>query len=239
MTISKKIKLDDLPFICDIHSHILPGVDDGFLNLQESLEMLRQYQKNGMKQVVLTPHIDPGTYPRNNEEFLKERFKSFIENIPEDINLGIYLGAEYMCDEKLKTDKNLLFLGKTGVLIEMSYFYQYPYVKETIFALINAGYQPILAHPERYVYLARKMDAFEKFLDMGCLLQLNLLSLTGIYGKRSKIILNHLLRYDMYRYVGSDLHSIRQYQIIKNIKISLRVAKKIEELMYNNQELMS
>lgn len=239
MIFRKKIKLSDLSFSCDIHSHILPGVDDGFLNMKESIEMLQLYQKNGMKQLVLTPHIDPGTYPRNNEDFLNDRFKSFIEEIPANINMDLYLGAEYMCDEKLKADKPFLFIGKTGVLIEMSYFYQYPYLKETIFALVSAGFQPILAHPERYTYLARKLGAFKKFIDMGCLFQLNLLSLSGIYGKRSKIILHHLLDHDMYRYAGSDVHSLRQYKRISDINVSHKLAGKIEELMENNKELLT
>ena len=97
MIFRKKIKLCDLSFSCDIHSHILPGVDDGFLNMKESIEMLQLYQKNGMKQLVLTPHIDPGTYPRNNEFFLKERYDSFVNEIPDNINMELHLSAEYMC----------------------------------------------------------------------------------------------------------------------------------------------
>ncbi len=239
MTIRKSIKLQYLPFICDIHSHILPGVDDGFQSEQDALKILRQYQDDGIKHVVLSPHVDPGMYPKNNETYLTNRFHSFIENLPEDIHLKMYLSAEYMCDEQLQTNRQLLFLGETGVLIEMSYFYQYPYVKETIFALVNAGYQPILAHPERYIYLSKKLDAFDKFIDMECLFQLNLISLSGIYGPRSKIIMHYLFRHNMYSYTGSDVHSLRQYQRIRDIRVSYKLAAKIEELMNNNKQLLS
>lgn len=239
MYFHRGFKLGELPFTCDIHSHILPGVDDGIQDDQEAVNVLRKYQENGIAQVVFTPHVDTGMFPKNNESFLKERFKSFMDILPEDLHIQIHMAAEYMCNETLKIGKDLLILGKTGVLIEMSYFFQYPYIKETIFALMTAGYKPILAHPERYIYLAKKMDAFDKFMDMGCLFQLNLLSLSGVYGIRSKEIMHYLLRENMYSYAGSDVHSHRQFQRLKDTRLSTKLAAKVEELMNNNKELFS
>ena len=102
---------------------------------------------------------------------------------------------------------------------------------------MNEGYKPILAHPERYVYLANQWEVYENYRNMGCRFQLNLLSLSGVYGTESKLIIRHLLEQDMYRYTGTDVHSIRQYRLIRNTEISRKQAAKVEELMHNNREL--
>jgi len=235
---TKKIALRSLPLTCDIHTHILPGVDDGFRTAEDSLELLEQFARNGVSQVIFTPHVDQGMFPENTRSFLQERFSTFKHSLPSGLNINLRLAAEYMCDEFLENaNEPLLCMGDSSVLIEMSYYYISPYIKEVIFAFVNAGYKPILAHPERYVYLSRNLEVFDHFIEMGCRLQLNLLSLSGAYGPESLIILKHLLRNDMYRFTGTDVHSLRQYRLIREIEVDSAQAKKIEALMHNNKML--
>ena len=152
--------------------------------------------------------------------------------------MELHLSAEYMCDEKLKADKPFSLLGKTGVLIEMSYFYQYPYLKETIFALVSAGFQPILAHPKDILTWQENLGLL-KVHRHGMSVSIELIISFRHLRKRSKIILHYLLDHDMYRYAGSDVHSLRQYKRISDIKVSHKLAGKIEELMENNKELLA
>lgn len=235
---TKKIALRSLPLTCDIHTHILPGVDDGFRTVEDSVELLEQFARNGVSQVIFTPHVDQGMFPENTRSFLQERFSAFKKTLPPHLNIDLHLAAEYMCDEFLgNANEPLLCMGDSSVLIEMSYYFISPYIKEVIFAFVNAGYKPILAHPERYVYLARDLEVFDHFIEMGCKLQLNLLSLSGAYGPESLIILKHLLRNDMYRFTGTDVHSLRQYRLIREIEVDSAQATKIEALMHNNKML--
>ena len=246
---TKKIALRSLPLTCDIHTHILPGVDDGFRTAEDSLELLEQFARNGVSQVIFTPHVDQGMFPENTRSFLQERFSTFKHSLPSGLNINLRLAAEYMCDEFLEpraardtdirqnANEPLLCMGDSSVLIEMSYYYISPYIKEVIFAFVNAGYKPILAHPERYVYLSRNLEVFDHFIEMGCRLQLNLLSLSGAYGPESLIILKHLLRNDMYRFTGTDVHSLRQYRLIREIEVDRAQATKIEAIMHNNKML--
>jgi len=235
---TKKIALRSLPLTCDIHTHILPGVDDGFRTAEDSLELLEQFARNGVSQVIFTPHVDQGMFPENTRSFLQERFSTFKHSLPSGLNINLRLAAEYTCDEFLENaNEPLLCMGDSSVLIEMSYYYISPHIKEVIFAFVNAGYKPILAHPERYVYLARDLEVFDHFIEMGCRLQLNLLSLSGAYGPESLIILKHLLRNDMYRFTGTDVHSLRQYRLIREIEVDSAQATKIEALMHNNKML--
>jgi tyrosine-protein phosphatase YwqE len=235
---TKKIALRNLPLTCDIHTHILPGVDDGVRRAEDSLELLEQFARNGVSQVIFTPHVDQGMFPENTRSFLQERFNAFKKSLPSGLNINLRLAAEYMCDELLENaNEPLLCMGDSSVLIEMSYYYISPYIKEVIFAFVNAGYKPILAHPERYVYLSRDLEIFDHFIEMGCSLQLNLLSLSGAYGPESQIILKHLLRNDMYGFTGTDVHSLRQYRLIREIEVDRSQAAKIEALMHNNTML--
>ena len=235
---TKKIALRSLPLTCDIHTHILPDVDDGFRTAEDSLELLEQFARNGVSQVIFTPHVDQGMFPENTRSFLQERFSAFKKTLPPHLNIDLHLAAEYMCDEFLgNANEPLLCMGDSSVLIEMSYYFISPYIKEVIFAFVNAGYKPILAHPERYVYLSRNLEVFDHFIEMGCRLQLNLLSLSGAYGPESLIILKHLLRNDMYRFTGTDVHSLRQYRLIREIEVDRAQATKIEAIMHNNKML--
>lgn len=193
----------------DWHSHILPGVDDGVGTMEEALAILAEYERLGIVAVWCTPHIMEDI--PNRTAMLRERFAELQEQWKGAVEL--HLAAENMLDnlfiERLEAG-DLLPLGPKGdhLLVETSYFNPPMHLYETLARIQSAGYYPVLAHPERYVYMSDK--EYEKLRSTGVKLQLNLLSLTGIYGKTAQQKARELRKKEMYEFAGSDLHTIRQ-----------------------------
>lgn len=217
----------------DWHCHLLPGVDDGVQNLSDSAQILLSMKKKGITKIVHTPHFNAEIFPGNTEQKIKREFKKYIEALPEECKEGmdLRLGGEYMIlngfeDRKIK---NLLQIDDGKVLIEMSYMYPSANIEESIFSIVMAGLTPVIAHPERYLYYAGKLETFDRFHDMGAEFQLNLLSLTGCYGPASVHILEYILKKEMYSYVGTDTHTPHHFSSISNMEIP---QKYIEALSY-------
>lgn len=205
----------------EVHCHILPGVDDGFRSEKESIIAVERLHKAGVREIVFTPHMNPDVYPDMHEAELKRVYAEFD---PKLAHLGIKtsLAAEYMVVKDFEyraTDKELLAYPDGSILIEQSYYFPSQNLEDAVFALTSNGYKPILAHPERYLYMAGSLHEFEKLHDMGCRFQLNWLSLTGMYGDASMRILKHILNKGWYSFVATDLHSLHQLDRIERIKI--------------------
>ena len=194
--------------LTDCHSHILPGVDDGVETMEESLAILDRYEKLGMKTVWLTPHIMEDVPNRTAD--LEERFNDLCRRYKGGLTL--HLGAENMLDnlfeERLKAG-DLLTMGEDQdrLLVETSYFTP-PYGFHDILETIKSkGMFPILAHPERYIYMSE--SDYARLKSMGILFQLNLFSLTGQYGRQAMKKSVDLLKKGYYDYTGTDIHTIR------------------------------
>lgn len=199
----------------DWHSHLLPGVDDGVKTLGETLAVLQRYDDAGVKDVWFTPHIMediPNTTQRLKEVFgtVEEVFKG---------NAKLHLAAEYMLDglfdERLNSN-DLLPLGNAGeprLLVETSCFHRPLGLAETIENIKIKGYTPVLAHPERYIYMSR--DDYRALKDAGVLFQLNLLSASGHYGKDAKEKASWLRKNGLDDLIGTDLHSCRTLERIR------------------------
>ncbi len=191
----------------DYHSHILPGVDDGVETMEESLEILHLYEGLGVKAVWCTPHIMEDI--PNTTDHLKERFAELLNAYSGNIRL--HLAAEYMLDtlfeERLESN-DLLELGERGnhLLIETSYFNPPMGLQNILLRIKAKGYYPVLAHPERYVYMEE--EDYRQLKDKGVKLQLNLFSLAGIYGKTVQKKAGWLQKEGLYDLQGSDLHSV-------------------------------
>ncbi|MDR1624478.1 MAG: capsular biosynthesis protein [Tannerellaceae bacterium] len=190
----------------DYHSHILPGVDDGVQTMEESLKILSLYEQLGVKTVWLTPHIMEDI--PNTTEHLRERFEEL--KIAYQGKVMLHLSSENMLDnlfEERLAKNDLLPIGTKGnhLLIETSCHYP-PIDLYGILERIKAkGYYPALAHPERYAYLGEK--EYRTLKEKQIMFQLNLPSLTGVYGKCVKGKAVKLLKSGMYDFVGTDLHS--------------------------------
>lgn len=207
----------------DWHSHILPGVDDGVQTMEESLEILHLYEELGIKSVWLTPHIMedmPNTTPQLQERFteLQEAYNGTV---------GLHLAAENMLDalfEERLEKNDLLPLGenKDHLLVETSYFNPPMGLKNILLRIKAKGYYPVLAHPERYIYMDKVY--YQELKDIGVKFQLNLSSLAGMYGKKVQENAEVLLKADMYEFDGCDTHSADSFQRLLRVAINKKTA---------------
>lgn len=216
----------------DIHCHVLPGVDDGSPDLNTSLELLEfMAEKIGFGKVWLTPHVMRDLH--NTAEKVSAVFSQLKKAYHGPIELA--LASEYMMDEdfshRLSTDP--LRLGHEHLLVETSYMNPPSGLDKILMSVWEAGFRPLIAHPERYMYMGKK--DYEHLKEFGFDFQLNIMSLSGYYGPRPKAVGFKLLEAGMYDYVGSDLHHLNVYQpLMESMKLSMKHIDAIDELLANN-----
>ncbi len=212
----------------DWHCHILPAVDDGARSMDESLKMLERYEKLGVKQVWLTPHIMEDI--PNTTEALRIRFNELNEKYKGVI--ALHLAAENMLDnlfdERLEAN-DLLPIGDAGnhLLVETSYYNPPMDLLGTLQSIKAKGYHPVLAHPERYRYMD-KTD-YRQLHQMGVKFQLNLFSLLEAYGKEAKVKAHMLLAMGMYTLMGSDVHRyhVLEAMLGRNFKLNKLIVNQL------------
>ena len=224
---------------CDIHSHLLPGVDDGFPSLEKSMEGLAFLKNKGFRKVKMTPHFMKD-YPENTKETIEAKYSAFLQEAGKDIPVELSLGGEYMLDSCFldRYEEGFLTLDKerTLVLCETSYMMADPMAWEMIYQIMLKGYQPVIAHPERYAYAA--MPWYKRWKQKDYLLQLNLLSLAGAYGKPARDKARELLKEGLYDFVGSDLHRIENVdKMLASIRLSTKETDQLAQLLENNKQL--
>lgn len=216
----------------DIHNHLLPGVDDGFRKAEDSLAAIKRMSDMGCKKIVFTPHMNPDVYPEESEAHFREVYKDFVTQIPAEWGVDTWLAAEYMVVkdfQKRAADKELLTYRDGSILIEMSYYFKSENIEETVFALNTDGHRPVLAHPERYLYMADNLREFDRLRDLGCRFQMNRLSLSGIYGGESLKIIDYLLSRGMYDFMATDLHTLSQLDKLADISVRHKIAALLPE----------
>ena len=196
----------------DLHSHLLPGIDDGAKDLGHSLALIRRLQGMGFTRLFTTPHIMADMYP-NTPEIIREKLAEVRAAMQEvGLNIPIDAAAEYLMDEgfgeKIKAG-TLLTLPGNRVLVEMSFVSAPPNLMQYIFQLQTKGYKVLLAHPERYLFFREDFKKYQELKDRGVEFQLNLLSLVGYYGKPIQDNATALLKAGMIDYLGTDLHHER------------------------------
>lgn len=231
----------DLSFIAvDMHNHLVPGIDDGSQDVDDSVRFVRQLHALGYRKLICTPHVISDLYPNTAEtilpafQLLESKLKA--ENIPVEIAYA----AEFMVTSdfaQLVKAKTLLPFGGKHILVEMSYIAPSPNMREVIFELQLLGYQPVLAHPERYGYYHQNYKAIFEFIDAGCLFQLNLLSLTGAYGKRVKKMADMLIKDKLISFAGTDLHHERHLEMITELASNAEIIAQLQSLDLKNSEL--
>lgn len=211
----KAVFIDDgyFPIHTDMHSHILPGIDDGSPNVETSLQLIKGLIQLGVKQSIATPHIIGDLY-RNNAETVNNALTLLRNALAENnIDYKVNAAAEYMLDfyflELLKKNEKLLTIKDNIILTEFSYAERPQKIEQILFPIITEGYQPILAHPERYAYFHNDYKMYNHLSDIGFLLQVNLLSLTGYYGVNVAKAALYILKNNLATYTGTDLHHDR------------------------------
>ncbi|MCE7066563.1 tyrosine-protein phosphatase [Dyadobacter sp. CY326] len=203
----------------DIHSHILPGIDDGVETIEESVAMAAKMQDLGYTHAVTTPHIIWDCY-KNTPEIISSKLDEVKKAVlAAGLDIAIGAAAEYFIDEHfmqmLINRETLLTLPGNRLLVELPYSTPLLNLAETLFSIIEFGYQPVLAHPERYTYFHSDLPMYRKLSDQGCELQVNILSLTGYYGDNITKIAEWLLRNDLITFIGTDAHKIQHLNMIQ------------------------
>ena len=217
----------------DHHSHILPGVDDGVETIDEALRILATYEELGIKTLWLTPHIMEDC--PNSPQKLRARFEK--QKAAYNGSVELHLAAEYMIDNHLRkllnANEELLPIGTSGkhILVETSYYNAPIKMRDTLQQIKSLGYHPLLAHPERYMYLDNA--EYTRLHSEGVKFQLNLASLAGGYGKAVKKKAEWLLTNGLYSVSGSDLHCEEAIEYITKCKLSEKEIELVERLLHN------
>ena len=226
----------------DLHCHLLPGIDDGSKTIEESIETLRRAEKEGVTEIVLTPHYIENTRYNCNNKNKKELFEKLEKAMHEaGINIKLYLGNEnYMSEnfiELLKNKEIMTINNSRYLLFEFPLNQIYQNSKEVLYELVTIGCVPILAHPERYRDFQKHPELAEEYARMGILLQGNYKSLFGKYGREAKKTLKIFLKKGLITFMGSDMHHTDDYLVEKARKKVKRLVKddqKVEDLFCNN-----
>lgn len=239
---SKAFSRPDLSILkTDMHSHLLPGIDDGSPDMETSLKLIKGMIEMGYTKLVTTPHIMWDMY-KNTSEVILEKLELLREAVKaEGLNVEINAAAEYFLDDHVhglvKSNTPLLTISGNMVLVEFSLAYPSHSLKDILFDMQMQNYQPVIAHPERYIYLEKNKGFYEELKDIGCLFQLNLLSLSGYYGKSSQVLAEHLIKKGYYNLIGTDLHGFRHLEALNNPVIFAPMMKLVESGRIKNTEL--
>lgn len=231
----KKVLKDIIPndFV-DIHSHLLYGLDDGAKSIEDTKFLIQELQNIGFAQFITTPHTTPLVWENTKEGILNQYEKVLGELSLNSSSLRV--ASEYLMDDsflkRLETEK-LLTLKDNYVLVEMSYINPPIQLYEIILELNSQGYQPVLAHPERYNFYKNDYGSFKRLKQAGCLFQMNLLSATGYYGSGITEVADYLLKENMYDFVGSDVHHKKHLEAFSS-KIKLKNMGVLEKLVHKN-----
>ena len=231
------------PLVVDLHSHLIPNVDDGSESISDSIELLKEFESLGFQKIITTPHIMNEFFP-NNKEIIYTALNSLQEELnKQSIHIKIEAAAEYYLDEhffeSLIPSDDLLTFGKNYILMETPFLNAPFFLKEAIFNLKSKGYQVILAHPERYMYLHNNLKLVEELKDMGTLFQVNTASLSGFYSKAVQKFAVKLFKNRVVDFIGSDCHNMYQMQTIKKtLKSKIYQGLPFDDLL-NNSLLVS
>ncbi|GMQ25585.1 capsular polysaccharide biosynthesis protein [Algoriphagus sp. oki45] len=225
----------------DMHSHLIPGIDDGSKSMEESLDLLRSLEGYGLKKVITTPHI-MSEYYRNTPEIIRLGLEDLKKAAKQaGIALEIDAAAEYYMDEifldKVKAGEELLTFGDKYILVETGFINKPQMLLDIIFNLEMAGYQPVLAHPERYQYLIADKKLQEELIDRKLIFQVNLLSLTGFYSKQVKDFGEMLIERGVVSFLGTDCHNSRYVEMLGTLPKNQKVYQKIKKMEWLNSRL--
>lgn len=226
------------PGSVDIHSHILPGIDDGATDVQNTSILIQGLKELGFSKSIATPHTMAGVYDNSNEsinhalQITTDHLKTNKTDFP------LKAASEYMMDNvffnRIKNRDPLLTLKDNLVLVEMSFLAAPNILFDILFEIQLAGYTPILAHPERYRFYHQDFKMYEQLKKSGCLFQLNLLAAVGYYGKNVATIADQLLQKKMIDFVGTDMHHLNHLKAF-DMTVILKNTADLSSCITNNK----
>jgi tyrosine-protein phosphatase YwqE len=226
----------------DIHSHLIPGIDDGAQSIDESLRLIRGLCDLGYKKIITTPHVMLGTY-NNTPEIIYNGLQKIREAIKSSgIQVEVEAAAEYYFDDhfiKQISDQKLLLFSDKYVLFELPVMFKPPQLEDVIFEITTRNLIPVLAHPERYLYMHTKgLDVYEKLKNRGVLLQLNLLSPIGYYSKPIQNVSKQLIKYGWIDLLGSDMHNEKHLHFSKRALEDKHIIELLNQPQLLNNKLI-
>lgn len=237
----KNTAVDFSSLYCDMHSHLIPGIDDGVPDIDTSIKLITGLMNIGYKKIITTPHVMWDLYKNNNEIIQSgwEAVKNEIDN--KKLPVDFYAAAEYFIDDHfdkiVDDDSPLLTLKENMVLVEFSFVQEPAELKKILFKLQIKGYQPVVAHPERYLYFGANKNWYEEIKNAGCLFQINLLSLIGFYGKAPVELSQFLIKKKFVDLLGTDLHNERHLEALQNYPAMDLVSKLVDSGLIQNHLL--
>ena len=234
-----RVALDLSKVKVDMHSHLIPGIDDGAQNMEETIAMLAKFEALGFSKIITTPHIKHPSYP-NSSAIILSGLNEVRNQMKElGISLTLEAAAEYFYDEsfleKVKS-RDLLTFGDNYVLFEFSFYHAPTFVDVLFDELINAGYKPVIAHFERYLYFLGSIEKAAEWRKRGVNIQINLLSLTGHYGMEIMKQAEMLVDACEFDFIGTDCHRIEHLTILEE-NITLPFFEKLNNYMTKNRLL--
>lgn len=221
----------------DIHSHLIPGIDDGAETTEQSVQMIEQLVSLGYTHLITTPHIMWDSY-KNVPEGIRRGLENLRDACTErGIRIRLDAAAEYFIDEHflelLRGEKEMLTLPGNRLLVELPYSTPLLNTTETLFSIVGYGYIPVLAHPERYNYFHSNMEVYRKLKEQGCELQLNALSLSRYYGTEVQKVALWLLKQKLITFLGTDAHHIQHVAALRKT-LELRV---LQDYKFSNNQI--
>lgn len=227
----------------DMHAHLLPGIDDGSQNMEQSVNMIEGLRDLGYKKLICTPHVMYGHFQNSTSTILETLGKLKEELKRKNIDIQIEASAEYNVDQELmeRLDNNdILSFGNEDyryLLFELSYYNEPVGLNEVIAKIKEKGYIPVLAHPERYPYFAQKTGKYQELANNGVLLQINLNSLSGLYPGTAKMAAEWLLDNELVHFIGTDAHREDHVKLLNEAFKSEKLHSFLEKGNLMNQHL--
>jgi len=216
---------------CDVHSHLVPNIDDGSKGLDDSVNMITKLYEMGYKKIITTPHIMSDAYRNTPETILGglEPVKAALKEkgVPVELSAAAEYYLDFDFERKLDNEKLLTF-GNNYLLFEVSYMNPPDNLYHAIFKMQTLGYKPVLAHPERYNFWHTDFEKYESFIDKGVLLQLNINSLSGYYSMATKKIAEQMIEKNMISLLGTDCHHTGHINLMKEVVYEPHLQKLME-----------
>ncbi|MFN3875153.1 MAG: tyrosine-protein phosphatase, partial [Flavobacteriales bacterium] len=203
---------------CDVHSHLIPGIDDGARTLEQSIELLRAMEQLGYRKAITTPHSMADGYRNNPEVILGGLERLRAEARSQGLAIDVDAAAEYYLDHELEhkvARREVLTFGDNLLLFELPFISEPQVLAAMVFQMQTQGYRPVLAHPERYGYWHGDFSKYERLKERGVLFQLNVVALSGAYGPRAREAAERLIDAGAYELLGSDCHNMNHNEAIR------------------------
>lgn len=228
------------PIKVDLHSHYLPGIDDGCKEIEETIAILTKLQEKGYTKAITTPHI-MGDFYRNTPEIILGKLEEVRKQMQENgLTIQLEAAAEYYVDEWLDEkiqSGNILTFGDKYVLIETGFMETPPRLTQVIFDLKINGYKPVLAHPERYSYLTPGSEIMDQISNSGVLFQINLLSILGYYSPQAKKLAEYYIKEKKVSFIGGDVHNMKHLFLVQEEAVRHPLYAQLVDLPLLNNSL--